>query len=111
VIAPGLIVQVPIAGRPFSTTLPVGNAHEEGCISVPTVGADGVTGAGLIIMLADGGDIHPAASVTVKLYVPAISNVIVVLAPVPEIAPGLIVQLPSGSPFNITLPVATEHVG
>ena len=36
---------------------------------------------------------------------------IVVLAPDPEIAPGLMVQLPAGNPENTTLPVATEHVG
>jgi hypothetical protein len=29
-IAPGLIVQVPVAGRPFNTTLPVVAAHEAG---------------------------------------------------------------------------------
>jgi len=29
-IAPGLMVHVPVAGRPFSTTLPVGAAHEAG---------------------------------------------------------------------------------
>lgn len=34
-----------------------------------------------------------------------------VLDPVPVIPPGLIVQLPAGKPFNITLPVASAHVG
>jgi hypothetical protein len=29
-IAPGLIIQVPVAGRPFNTTLPVVAIHEEG---------------------------------------------------------------------------------
>ena len=29
-IAPGLIVQVPVAGKPFNTILPVGAAHEAG---------------------------------------------------------------------------------
>jgi hypothetical protein len=29
-IDPGLIVQVPVAGRPFNTTLPVGAEHEVG---------------------------------------------------------------------------------
>ena len=32
-------------------------------------------------------------------------------APVPDIAPGLIVQLPAGNPLNSTLPVATRQVG
>ena len=35
----------------------------------------------------------------------------VVVEPVPLIAPGLIVQVPDGSPFNTTLPVAVEQVG
>jgi len=35
----------------------------------------------------------------------------VVLAPVPLIDPGLIVQFPEGKPLNTTLPVETEHVG
>jgi hypothetical protein len=30
VIAPGLMVQVPVDGRPFNTTLPVVAVHEEG---------------------------------------------------------------------------------
>jgi hypothetical protein len=30
VIPPGLIVQVPVAGRPDNTTLPVAAEHEEG---------------------------------------------------------------------------------
>ena len=29
-IAPGLMVQVPVAGKPFNTTLPVDVAHEKG---------------------------------------------------------------------------------
>jgi hypothetical protein len=60
---------------------------------------------------ADGNDIHPVPSVTVKLYVAAASPVIVLLIPEPVIVPGLIVQLPAGKPFNITLPVTTPQVG
>ena len=67
VIAPGLIVHVPVAGRPFNTTVPVGAAHEEGCVTVPTIGAVGATGAAFITTSADGFDIHPAAAVTLKL--------------------------------------------
>ena len=33
------------------------------------------------------------------------------LEPVPEMLPGLIVQVPAGKPFRITLPVATVQVG
>ena len=35
----------------------------------------------------------------------------VVLVPEPVKDPGLIVQFPAGSPFNITLPVARAQVG
>jgi hypothetical protein len=61
--------------------------------------------------LADAGEVHPAALVTVKLYVAGESPIIVVLAPDPVTAPGLIVQLPAGKPLNTTLPVATAQVG
>ena len=67
VIFPGLMVHVPVAGRPFSTTVPVGAAHAEGCVMVPVTGAVGATGAALITTSADGSEIHPAAAVTLKL--------------------------------------------
>ena len=67
VIAPGLIVHVPVAGKPINTTLPVGAAHEDGCVIVPTIGAVGATGAAFITISADGCDIHPAVAVTLKL--------------------------------------------
>jgi len=66
-IDPGLIVQVPVAGRPFNTTLPVGSAHEEGWVIVPITGAVGATGAALMTTVADANDIHPASLVTKKL--------------------------------------------
>jgi hypothetical protein len=78
---------------------------------MPIEGAAGVTGCGIITTFPDAGEVHPAALVTVKLYVPEASGVIVVVAPVPAIAPGLIVQFPAGKPINITLPVARAHVG
>jgi hypothetical protein len=65
----------------------------------------------LIITLPDAGEIHPAELVTVKLYVPAFKPDIVVLTVEPGIAPGLIVQVPVGSPLKTTLPVATAQVG
>ena len=61
VIAPGLIVQVPVPGSPFNTTLPVVAEHEEGCVIVPTIGSVGATGAGLITTSADACDIHPGS--------------------------------------------------
>jgi hypothetical protein len=52
-IDPGLIVHIPVAGRPFNSTLPVVAMHEEGWVIVPITGAVGATGAGLITTLAD----------------------------------------------------------
>src|SRR5512145_2977215 len=109
VMAPGLIVQLP-AGKPLSTTLPVATA-QVGCVIAPTVGAAGVTGWALITTLAEADEVHPAALVTVKLWVPVASVLIVVLAVFPVMAPGLIVQLPAGKPLSTTLPVATAQVG
>ena len=66
-IFPGLIVHIPVAGRPFSTTLPVVAIQEEGWVIVPIIGAVGATGATLITTLADSTDIHPASLVTLKV--------------------------------------------
>jgi hypothetical protein len=63
-IDPGLIVQVPVAGRPFNTTLPVGAAHEEGWVIVPIIGAVGATGAALMTTVTDASEIHPVSLVT-----------------------------------------------
>jgi hypothetical protein len=65
-IDPGLIVHVPVAGRPLKTTLPVGDEHEEGCVIVPTVGAR-VAGASFITTSVEGRDIHPASLVILNL--------------------------------------------
>jgi hypothetical protein len=64
VMPPGLMVQLPVAGRPFNTTDPVATL-QVGWVMVPTVGAVGVAGWVLITMLADAGEIQPAALVTV----------------------------------------------
>lgn len=64
-----------------------------------------------IITFVDAGEIHPAEFVTVNEYVPAAKPEIVLFAPVPEINPGLIVQLPVGKPPKTTLPVADAHAG
>ena len=57
------MVQLP-AGNPFNTTLPVATVHV-GWVIVPMVGAVGVAGCALITTLADAGEVHPAAFVTV----------------------------------------------
>ena len=66
VVPPGDLVKVhvPVAGNPFKTTLPFGNA-QVGCVIVPIVGAVGVSGWALITTLADAVDKHPEALVTV----------------------------------------------
>jgi hypothetical protein len=109
VIAPGLIVQFP-EGNPLSTTDPVDIA-QVGCVMIPAMGAAGVAGCTLITTLADAVDVHPAALVTVKLYVPGARPLIVVVAVLPGIAPGLIVQLPAGRLLKSTLPIAVVQVG
>ena len=110
VIPPGLIVHVPVAGRPLNTTLPVVDVHEEGCVIVPAIGAVGAVGATRIITSVDARDIQPASLVTVKLYVPGVRFAMVVVVPVPAIEPGLITHIPvAGRPFNIMLPVVAIH--
>ena len=42
---PGLIIHVPVAGRPFNSTLPVVAIQEEGWVIVPIIGAVGAAGA------------------------------------------------------------------
>ena len=64
VIAPGLIVQIPVAGTPFHTTRPVA-VEQVGWVMEPMVGADGAPGATLITTSADAAELHPEASVTV----------------------------------------------
>ena len=66
--------------------------------------------------LADDAETQPEALVAVNVYVPAASDEIVVLVPVPVVVvpPGerVSVHVPeAGKPERTTLPVATEHVG
>lgn len=64
---PGLIVQVPVAGRPLNTTLPVGAAQEEGWVIVPTIGVESSPGGEIITTSVDGSEIQPDKIETVKL--------------------------------------------
>ena len=63
-IFPGFNVQVPVAGNPFNTTLPV-ETEQVGWVIVPTVGAVGVAGWAVITTLAEADEIQPEALVTV----------------------------------------------
>ena len=114
VMAPGFIVQFPV-GRPLRTTLPVPTV-QVGCVIVPTVGAAGAPGTALIITSSDAGEVHPAALVRVKVYVPEASAEIVVVIPVPVVVtpPGSLVKVhvpEAGKPLRTTLPVPTVQVG
>jgi hypothetical protein len=66
-IDPGLITQVPVAGSPLKSKLPVGNAQVKGCVIVPTTGEGGASGAGSITTFPEASDVHPASVVTIKL--------------------------------------------
>ena len=66
VVPPGVLVnvQLPVAGSPFKTALPVATV-QVGSVIVPTVGAVGVGGCALMTILADAEEVHPEAFVTV----------------------------------------------
>jgi hypothetical protein len=117
IVPPGVLinVHVPVAGRPFKTTLPVCTLND-GCVIVPITGVVGVGGCALITALPDAEEVHPEVLVTVKVYVPAGIPEIVALIPVPVLVvpPGVLVnvQVPvAGSPFKTALPVAIVQVG
>ena len=59
-------VQVPEAGKPLKATLPVAVVQVGGVI-VPTIGAEGVVGWGLITTLLEATEVQPSALVTVKV--------------------------------------------
>ena len=70
----------------------------------------------MITTLAEIAEIHPEALVTVYVYVPAESNVMVELVPVPVVVvpPGVLVKVHvpvAGNPLSITLPVAKVQLG
>jgi len=66
VVPPGVLVnvQLPVAGRPFNTTLPVAML-QVGWVIVPTVGAVGDDGCAVITTLAEAGDTQPEELITV----------------------------------------------
>ena len=117
VVPPGVLVNVhvPVAGKPFKTTLPVATA-QAGCPIISTVGAIGIAGWALITTFADSNEVSPDALVTLNAKDPVASPVIVLLVPVPVVVipSGVLVnvQVPvGGKSFKTTLPVASSHVG
>jgi hypothetical protein len=66
VVPPGvrISVQLPDAGKPFNTTLPVATV-QVGWVIVPTVGAVGEDGWAVMTTLAEAGEIQPEELVTV----------------------------------------------
>jgi hypothetical protein len=65
-ILPGLIVHVPVAGKPVKVTLPVG-VVQVGCVGAPATGAVGTDGAAVMVTLPEGAEVQFEALVTVKV--------------------------------------------
>jgi hypothetical protein len=65
-ILPGLIVHVPVAGKPVKGTLPV-DVVQVGCVGVPATGAVGTIGEGLMVTLPEDAEVQFEALVTVKV--------------------------------------------
>ena len=64
---PGLTVTVHVPeGNPVNSTLAVAS-KQVGWVGVPTIGAEGVVGCGLMFTVAEGDEVHPAALVTLKV--------------------------------------------
>lgn len=108
-------VHEPVAGSPLSATLPV-EVPQVGCVIVPMMGAEGVSGWAFITTADDDAEVQPAALVTVKVYDPGASPVTVVLEPVPVTVrpPGVTVIVHSpgeGRLFRMTLPAGAAQVG
>ena len=109
-------VQVPVAGKPLKSTLPVA-VEQVGCVKFPVTGVPGVEGDAFIVAEdEDTKEVHPSEFVMVKLYVAGgkFENVAVVPLPVMVVlfVVSVIIQLPvAGKPLKSTLPVAIEQVG
>lgn len=118
VVAPlgeAVMVHVPVEGSPLISTLPVGVA-QSGSVTVPTIGAVGTDGAGLMVASKEATDAQPLLSATEKVYVFGFKPLTVPVVPLPVIVepPGdaVMIHVPVfGSPLNCTLPVLTVQVG
>ena len=119
IVAPpgeAVTVQDPEAGNPLNATLPVATL-QVGCVIVPIIGVEGVTGCVFIMAFEEATEVQPVEFVTVKVYVvPAFNPVKFPVVPVPVIVapPGEAVTVhdpEAGNPLRATLPVATLQVG
>ena len=103
-------------GKPLNATVDVAVAHV-GCVIVPTVGADGVTGWAMITALPEATEVQPEeVNVTVNVYVLPADNpekFAVAIEPVIVAPPGLAVTVHAevGKPLNATVAVGIAHVG
>ena len=107
-------VQVPVAGNPLRTTLPV--LTQSGLVIVPTTGAEILGMFAPIVTETEASDTKPTESVTVNVYTPGRSPDRVAAAPVPgsfmSSGVDLINQPPfDGNPEKVTLPVLTVPLG
>ena len=62
--APGLIVQLPLDGKPLNSILPV-DTVQLGWVSAMAIGAVGAPGAAVITISPDAAEVQPPALVTV----------------------------------------------
>ena len=64
---PGLTVTVHVPeGNPVNSTLAVAT-KQVGWLTVPITGAEGLAGCALMLTVAEGDEVHPAALVTLKV--------------------------------------------
>ena len=101
VVPPGVLVRVhvPVAGNPLRVTLPVATP-QMGWVIAPTTGAVGVGGWALITTWPETVEKQPSLLLTVKVWVPVASPVMVVLTPT------LVVVAPLGMAVTVQVPVA-----
>ena len=101
------------AGRPLSATLAVA-VPQVGCVIVPIVGADGITGAALTTAPLDATEVQvPLLTVKVEVVFAVRPVIVPVVAEPVKLPDGLpvTVQLPDGRPVKATLPVCVKQVG
>jgi hypothetical protein len=107
-------VQVPEAGRPFKTTLPVATV-QAGWVMVPATGAEGTAITALIVRFV-AGEVHPLF-VVVTAYIPGANPVNTVVVRVTAATTGAIpvtvyeMPAPGAGLVILIVPVGTVQVG